>query len=101
MTEHDRWRKTIHLGYCRDELIHVAIHDGTVTEVAKRIIERHAPDAVLESRTSLLGERDWPLRLVYSALVTLDAGDFAWRHEFRRPDEPWPTLTAETEGDEQ
>jgi len=100
MSENDRWRQTLHLGYCREELTHVAIHDGTVTDVAKRIIERHAPGAVLESRMYPLGERDWPVRLVYSAVVTLDGEDIAWRHEFRRPDEPWPTPLVETVEDE-
>ena len=92
-TADDRWTTTIHLAYINGDLSSATVVEGTVSDVARRTMMRHHPDAKLVSRTYPLGESVWPTRLVYNADVTLDDGYVGhWRHEFRRADEPWPIV---------
>lgn len=92
MDEHERWRKTLHLTFLDGRLNGAAVCEGTVSDVARRTMLRHHPDATLVSRTFPLGESDWPVELVYEAPAS--HGFTTWRHVFRRPDEPWPMADA-------
>lgn len=85
------WNTTLHLAYLDGELNSVSIHEGTVTEVAHGVIKSNHRQFVSSSRTYLLGERDWPVSLVFEAEMDPETTKNRWRHEFRSPDDAWPT----------
>jgi hypothetical protein len=87
---------TIHIAFINGDLNHVGIHDGDVDEVARSVMGKAASfDGTTTERLggNYTGPGGQPIELAYRAVVTLPDGYSAeWRHMFRRPDLPWPTL---------